>query len=223
LTNRVGRVVAVDIYGEGSFSGGEADARMLTDPDAFAPYPYLAERLEVRRMDGRKLEFQDETFDVVCSLSSIEHFGSSSDIASSAREIGRVLKPGGYAFIVTECFTARHPLNSKLLQSFVRLATFGRRCKRATPWRRAVDVFTPRELHALLVAPSGLRLLQELDLTVSPANYENVIQWLGEGRFESSGRTYPHIMLQPQGSIFFFRGGAAPFTSVALAMIKPAK
>ena len=63
LANRVGRVVATDIYGEGGFAEGEADAAMLTNPEAFAPYPYREDRLDVRGMDARALEFPDESFD----------------------------------------------------------------------------------------------------------------------------------------------------------------
>ena len=76
LANRVGRVVATDIYGEGDFAEGEADKSMLTDPSAFAPYPYREDRLEARWMDARALDFPDSTFDAVFTLSSIEHFGS---------------------------------------------------------------------------------------------------------------------------------------------------
>jgi ubiquinone/menaquinone biosynthesis C-methylase UbiE len=221
LCNRVRRVVATDIYGEGGFADREADALMLTDPSAYAPYPYREDRLEVRKMDARELEFEDESFDVVFSLSSIEHFGSPRDIARASSEVGRVLKPGGYAFIATECFIRRHPLNSKLVQTAIRIVTLGRHCEKATPVRRSIDVFTPNELHSRIVRPSGLRLVQPIDLTLSAATQENVVRCLG-GRFEFPNEPYPHIVVEPEGSAFFMRGRTAPFTSVALAMCKPA-
>ena len=95
LANRVGKVVATDIYGEGIFSGLEADRTMLNDPASFSPYPYRESHLEARHMDAKQLEFEDGSFDAVFSLSSIEHFGSWADIRRSAEEIGRVLRPGG--------------------------------------------------------------------------------------------------------------------------------
>jgi SAM-dependent methyltransferase len=91
LANRLGRVVATDIYGEGGFAGREGSD-----------------------MDGRDLRVPDASFDVVFSLSSIEHFGSPADIARSAAEIGRVLRPGGHAFIVTECLVRLHPRDRAL-------------------------------------------------------------------------------------------------------------
>src|SRR3954470_15870854 len=102
LANRAKRVVAVDIYGRGDFGDREAAASMLADPSAHAPYPYPEDRLEVRDMDARRLEFPDASFDAVVSFSSIEHFGAPQEIAAAAREIGRVLRPGGHAFLVTE-------------------------------------------------------------------------------------------------------------------------
>jgi SAM-dependent methyltransferase len=223
LANRVASVVATDIYGEGGFVGDEADETMLTNPQAFAPYPYRKERLTALKMDARALGFPDASFDVVFSLSSIEHFGDHRDVSRAAREIGRVVRPGGLAFVVTECFVGRHPLNSPLVQTAIRVATLGRRCHDATPRRRAVDVFTSRELQRRIVEPSGLELVQPLDLTLSPETRENVIAWRGRGEFEpSSGDPWPHVLLQPQGSALFLRGGAAPFTSAALAMRKPA-
>ena len=220
LTNRIGRVVATDIYGEGTFV--EADDAMLNDPARFAPYAYRRDRLDVRRMDARFLEFEDATFDVVFSLSSIEHFGSTPDIKRAAREIGRVLRPGGYAFIVTECFLSRHLTNSRVLQSAVRIATRGRVCEKATLRRRALDVFTPGELESLIVRPSGLELLQPLDRTISPETLENVILWSGTGQYEpATGEPWPHIVLRPALSAFSVRLEGAPFTSVALALAKP--
>jgi SAM-dependent methyltransferase len=221
LCNNVRRVVATDIYGEGDFADREADHVMLSDPSAFAPYPYREDRLDVRRMDARALEFEDATFDAVFSLSSIEHFGSPQDIVSASNEIGRVLKPGGYAFIVTECFTGRHPLNSKLAQTAIRLVTLGRHCEKATPWRRAIDVFTPKELISRIVRPSGLRLVQPIDLMLSAPTHDNIVRCLG-GRFEFPNEPYPHIVVEPEGSALGLRGRTASFTSIALAMQKPA-
>ena len=224
LANHVGRVVATDIYGEGGFAEGEADAGMLTDPRAFAPYAYREDRLEVRRMDALNLEFPDASFDVVFSLSSIEHFGAPWDIARAAREIGRVVRPGGYTFVVTECFVGRHPMNSRFVQTAVRVATLGRRCEKATPWRRAVDVFTREELEWLIVRPSGLALVQPLRLDVSPETWENVILWRGDGRFESAtGEEWPHVLIRPVASAFSRDVGGSAFTSVALALHKDAR
>jgi SAM-dependent methyltransferase len=220
LCNRVRRVVATDIYGEGDFVDREADDSMLTNPSAFAPYPYREDRLEVRRMDARALEYEDESFDVVFSLSSIEHFGSPRDIAQASGEIGRVLKPGGCAFVVTECFTGRHVLNSKLVQTAIRIVTFGRHCEKATPRRRSIDVFTPKELLPRIVRPSGLRLVQPIDLTLSAPTHDNVVRCLG-GRFDFPNEAFPHIVVEAQGSALGLRGRTASFTSIALAMEKP--
>jgi SAM-dependent methyltransferase len=220
LTNRIGRVVATDIYGEGTFV--EANDAMLTDPASYAPYPYREERLDVRHMDGRQLDFEDASFDVVFSLSSIEHFGSTRDVQQAAREIGRVVRPGGFAFIVTECFLSRHITNSRVLQTAVRLATRGRACEKATLRRRALDVFTPRELESLIVRPSGLELVQPLDRTLTPDTWDNVIVWSGPGQYEpATGEPWPHIILRPAVPAFSRRIEGAAFTSVALALSKP--
>jgi SAM-dependent methyltransferase len=220
LANRVCRVVATDIYGEGEFAGREAAASMLTDPAAFAPYPYSKERLEAFTMDARSLEFPNASFDAVFSLSSIEHFGSSVDISRAAREMGRVLRPGGYAFVVTECFLGRHPLNSRLVQTAIRFASLGRLGQGATPRRRAIEVFTPAELHRYIVGPSGLELVQPLDRRLSPDSWDNVQSWVGDHHEPATGKPFPHIVLDIRGK-FPFKTYGAPWTSAALAMRKP--
>src|ERR1700737_4564201 len=123
MANRIARMVATDIYGEGGFAEHEADASMLTNPDAYAPYPYRREHLEVRSMNALALEFPDDSFDVVFSLSSIEHFGKPAQVARAAREMARVLRPGGHLVIVTECLIRSHPLDSPTLQFAIRLGT----------------------------------------------------------------------------------------------------
>jgi SAM-dependent methyltransferase len=213
LANRMGRVVATDIYGAGSFAEREAEGSMLEDPRAHAPFPYREDRLEVRYMDGRALDFPDASFDVAFSVSSIEHFGALGDVARGAREIGRVLRPGGHAVIITECFLRRHPLSAAPVDFALRVASLGRRRRQATPRRRAgVDVLTARELERSIVRPSGLKLLQPLDRTVSAASYENVTR-LRAGREPepATGSFYPHVLLEFRRSLF---------TSVCLVMEK---
>jgi SAM-dependent methyltransferase len=204
LANRVAKVVATDIYGEGSFSGLEADRTMLNDPASFSPYAYRESHLEVRHMDAKQLEFEDGSFDAVFSLSSIEHFGSWADIRRSAGEIGRVLRPGGAAFIVTECFLGRSLLSPPGVQE-VGSKVF---------W--PIRIFTPQTLHSELVAPSGLELVQPLD-TSPPDTGGNVIELHGGGKITSkNGADYPHIAVRVQR----FGLRTQKWTSVALAMSK---
>jgi SAM-dependent methyltransferase len=214
LANRLGRVVATDIYGEGGFAAREAAPSMLEDPAAHAPFPYREDRLEVRWMDARRLDFPDESFDVAFSLSSFEHFGGPGDVAAAARELGRVLRPGGHAFVVTECFVRRHPLNAAPVDFAVRLATLGFKRRRAGLRRRAVvvEVFTPRELERLIVKPSGLELMQPLQLEISADSWRNVTRTDARGLHPATGSYWPHVLLQADRSVF---------TSVSLPLQKP--
>jgi SAM-dependent methyltransferase len=211
LTRRARRVVAIDIYGEGDFGEREAVATMLTDPASLAPYPYEQDRLEVRSMDARALEFGDASFDAVISFSSIEHFGSPADIERAAREIGRVLRPGGHAFIVTEVYLDRHLTETAPVQAAARILTGGRRAPRATLRRRTGEVFTRRELLQRVVRPSGLELMQELDFTISPESLANPIE-IVDGESRAPGGEFPHVVL---------RVNRSHFTSVALPLVKP--
>jgi SAM-dependent methyltransferase len=205
LANRVATVVATDIYGEGIFSGLEADRTMLNDPASFSPYAYRESHLDVRHMDAKQLEFEDGSFDAVFSLSSIEHFGSWADIRRSAEEIGRVLRPGGAAFIVTECFLARSLLAPRAVQEAA--------AKVAWP----IKIFTPATLQTEIVAPSGLELVQPLASGSSDTGV-NVIELHGNGRITSTtGADFPHIAVRIQR----FGVRTQTWTSVALALTKP--
>ena len=103
LANRVRRMVATDIYGQGAFSYREAASSFLEAPENFAPYPYRRENLQALPMDALALSFPDNSFDAVFSLSSIEHFGGLSAAKRCLREMERVLKPGGIVILVTDC------------------------------------------------------------------------------------------------------------------------
>lgn len=173
LANHVGAVVATDIYGDGRFAAREAQRSMLDRPAAHAPYPYREERLDVVWMDARTMSFEDDSFDVVFTLSSIEHFGGRDDVARSAGELGRVLKPGGIAVVVTDYLLRQHPLDGWPVELLIRAGTLGRKMRGAGVGRRVAlaETFTRPELDHLIVHPSGLRPLQELDTSMSPETW----------------------------------------------------
>jgi ubiquinone/menaquinone biosynthesis C-methylase UbiE len=104
LANRVGRVVATDLY-EGvwqNVQAREGDAGVLRAARDYAPFPYREERLTFMKMDARQLDFADATFDLAYSLSSIEHFGGVEGAAAAVDEMARVVKPGGIVALATE-------------------------------------------------------------------------------------------------------------------------
>jgi SAM-dependent methyltransferase len=215
LTNHVGEVVATDIYGEGHFAAREAHASMLEDPSAHAPaYAWQPERLRVLAMDGRALEFADGSFDAVFTVSSIEHFGAPEQIARAASEIGRVLRPGGHAIIVTECLVSHHPLDTAPVDFAIRAATLGRRRRRATLRRRARlgEVLTRRELDGLIVEPSKLAPMQPIDMHLSPETFTHITTATADGHLNADGGdTYPLILMRISRSVF---------TSACLVLVK---
>lgn len=105
FADRVAEVVGTDLYGNETWTqrgGKEADAALLQDPKRFCPRDFRQDRLRLLSMDGTKLDFPDQTFDFVWSLSSIEHFGSHEAARKSIEEMGRVAKLGGIVAIATE-------------------------------------------------------------------------------------------------------------------------
>jgi SAM-dependent methyltransferase len=104
MANRSALTVATDLY-SGDFSDSpaqEADPAFLKDPARFAPFVYDQRRLLALPADGCHLPFQSGSFDVVYSLSSIEHFGGHERASEAMREMNRVLSPGGTACVATE-------------------------------------------------------------------------------------------------------------------------
>jgi len=214
LANRVPKVVATDIYGEGAFGEKEADRSMVTDPASFSPYPYRESHLEVRHMDATKLEFPDGSFDAVFTLSSIEHFGSWENIRRASRELGRVLRPGGSAFVVTECFLGRSAFTHGVQEAASKV-TGGR-------FFGSMRVFTPETLQSQIVEPSGLQLVQPLDTTLSAASTQNVIELNSAGLVSSdTGAPFPHVVVRARRALGPVSAHTQKWTSAALAMIKP--
>jgi SAM-dependent methyltransferase len=140
LANRVGRVVATDLYLEQDGLWGWG-ADFMKDPARYAPFPYRQDRLEVLHMSGLDLELPDASFDIVYTLSSIEHFGGHEAAAQSMREMARVTRPGGVVCVVTELLLSR---------------------------RVAPDFFTWPEVERHLVRTDGLELVEpDVDLRIS--------------------------------------------------------
>ncbi len=195
IAERTARTVAVDVYGQGRFAGSDAPAGMLTDAASYSPFGRPLPGLEVRSLDARRMtELADASFDAVYSLSSIEHFGSPADIRAAAAEIGRVLRPGGYAYLATELVLEAAPAPLRRARDAVSRASGGR-------WLRR-ELFTEPELISELVEPSGLTLLQPLDTTISAESFANKAVRRGRRLHYPQGCFHPHIVLQIGGDVF---------------------
>jgi SAM-dependent methyltransferase len=206
LAPHVGRLVATDTYGSGDFAGSEAPDTMLSAPESLSPYEHALDHLEVRPGDARELgAFDDGSFDAVYSLSSIEHFGTPEDIARAAAEIGRVLRPGGHAYLATELQVRPAPAPSRAFDAAFRAVSGGR-------WRRR-EVFTEATLERDVIDPSGLELMEPLDTSLSPESFDNLaVRRFGRWLHTPTGRFHPHIALRVRGETF---------TSVGLPLRKP--
>jgi SAM-dependent methyltransferase len=58
--------------------------------------------LRVLRADARALPFVDGAFDVVVSLSTLDHFHRPEDLAASLRQLGRVVRQGGLLLLTLD-------------------------------------------------------------------------------------------------------------------------
>jgi len=101
LANYFGHVYATDIaYYPSKFWG-----KHNYTPEQiyrFNKIPYDRARLTVMPMDMKHIEFEDNTFDVIWSSSSVEHIGELPDILQCFKEIKRTLKVGGVCGMTTE-------------------------------------------------------------------------------------------------------------------------
>lgn len=198
LANHVKHVVVTDLYGTTSFRGLEANADILEDPSKYCSFPYDKDRLRVRSMDARKIEYPDDHFDILFSFSSLEHFGRDADIVQSTTEAYRVLKRGG-VYVLSVDFIYR--------ESWPRLP-------RQWRWPGANEFMTAVDIQNLLLKPSGFKLEQDILCRVKPENITNVYDVL---RKKSLGtNTYPHIHLMYR--IPCFRKYL--FTSLSLVLFK---
>ena len=150
LADRVELVIGTDLYGNETWSragGKEGDRAIVENPASYCPREYKTSRLKLMEMDGTRLEFEDETFDFVWSLSSIEHFGGHEKSRQAIAEMARVIKPGGLVVVATEyVITSR---NGKHPEFFDR-----------KDWE-----------HYILSASDQLILLEPMDYTLPPSSW----------------------------------------------------
>jgi SAM-dependent methyltransferase len=107
---RVRRLLKTDVFdeafGEGLIPLLMSRAEHLVNMDvslsaigsARKRYP----RIRVVGVDVRSLPFSDDTFDIIVSTSTLDHFLSRDDIMISLRELYRVLRPGGQLILTLD-------------------------------------------------------------------------------------------------------------------------
>jgi len=134
-------VFATDLFREkwAYQAGMEGDPAVIRNPEKYQPFQYPKERLQFLPMNGCYLAWKDNSFDIVFTLSSIEHFGGKDYSALAMEEMGRVLKPGGIAVIATEFI-----LNGKKHPEF----------------------FDENDLLEYVIKPSRMKLIQNISFTI---------------------------------------------------------
>lgn len=182
LANKLKHVYATDLY-EGK-EWKEAPKDFPENPKKYAPFPYKEDALTVLRMDGTKLEFPSDTFDVAFSFSSIEHFnrgGIKNHLGSlsSLREMERVLKVGGIMVVTTE-----YMINDKEHDEF----------------------FNKRTIYSDLIDKVQMRLVEPLDLLVTANTLDTVMSFTEAARWDNNDYTYkkthPQILLNTDDILY---------------------
>lgn len=182
LTHHARRVIATDLYLAPGEWEREAHPLMMVAPERLAPIPFERDRLIVQHMDGRWLRFPDNSFDGIFSSGSIEHFGDFEDIAASAYEMGRVLKPGGVLTLATELLLQGPP--------------------GSVGWPGVV-LFSAEALRRQIIEASGLKPVDEPDLEVSERTLATgrplleMIHGIEKGR-----EVLPLVVLTHEGQVF---------------------
>ena len=103
LANKLKHVYATDLY-DGKQWENFAPSDFPENPKKYSPIAYSENSLTVLRMDGTRINFPPQSFDIAFSFSSIEHFNGENHTGAlkCLREMERVLKKGGIAIITTE-------------------------------------------------------------------------------------------------------------------------
>jgi SAM-dependent methyltransferase len=96
-----GKAIGVDRWVRGAVSGNGPEAALRN-----AELAGVADRVEVREGDARKLLFPDASFDVALSNFVLHELDTPAERAQMLSEITRILKPGGRVALVDFIFTS---------------------------------------------------------------------------------------------------------------------
>jgi glycosyltransferase involved in cell wall biosynthesis/SAM-dependent methyltransferase len=146
LANHSEQVFAVDWYLDSSTWDGPAPRFMLYSPEIAAPPAAQIRRIVAQHMEPYALRFPDSSFDVVVCTNVLEHCHSLTEVAGTAYELGRVLKPGGILSITTQYRISGPPGGSG--------------------WD-SYNVFSAEEIERSIVEATGLELLEQLRTDLS--------------------------------------------------------
>ena len=132
-------------------TGVDANASGVRTANALATRAGIAERLRFMVADAtRPLPFEDNTFDALLCIDSMNHFPNRGD---SLKEWCRILKPGGRA-IFTDPVVLTGPVTNEELAARSSIGLF---------------VFVPKGLNEELIVKAGFKLVNQLDATENAA------------------------------------------------------
>src|SRR4051794_7285064 len=94
---RGGRAVGIDLWQAEDLSGNNPAATIEN-----ARIEGVADRVEVKTADARRLPFADGSFDVVVTSMALHNIYNAGERQTAVREIARVLKPGGSRVLIVD-------------------------------------------------------------------------------------------------------------------------
>lgn len=195
IARHIQRLVVTDLYETDT----TWDCAKTDDPDRFIktdkPFPVDDAKLQALRMDMRRLEFPDNSFDFCYSSCSFEHIGEYGDFLQHLQEVHRVLKEGGVYVFTTELHFGNETIEDA--HNFI---------------------FSPDYLRDLIAAsPLAPDQQPEVSLAAHRANLplpSNVKHLTFDGKNHLGAalmQEYPHLLLLR---------GKYPFTSISLILRK---
>jgi arsenite methyltransferase len=95
-----GKAIGLDLWSKSDQSGNSEDATLRN-----AASEGVADRIELRTGDMRRMPFADQSFDAVTSSLAIHNIAKAADRDRAIAEIFRVLKPGGTALVADFRYT----------------------------------------------------------------------------------------------------------------------
>ncbi len=192
LSNHLQLVLATDLYGKTKFSRGEASPSMMSSPEIFFDSPFRKDHLLIASMDGCDLTFGDNSFDILFSFSSLEHFGSDERIRQCMKNAYRIMKPGGIFVLAVDYIYHANIKLPRILR----------------PWK-AGEFFTEHEVKKLVLDVAPFRLKEEINFRVDRTKEENI--------FNTITKKYPGPDIHPHIYLKFF---GWYFTSLMLVLFK---